>query len=78
MPTSDGRSYTIHEDTLNEAADLVEALANLNHLTTVDAHNPAAIGIWAAESEKCIRKLGRLLQSVPRIDSRTLPDTDSV
>jgi hypothetical protein len=64
MATPNGRSYTVHVHTLNEAADLVETLANLNYLACVDAHDPAAVQRWTNEAERSIKKLGVLIQSV--------------
>jgi hypothetical protein len=65
MHTSDGqRSYTVGEDTLFEAADLLEALANFNYLAHADAHDPEAVKRWTNEAATAVKKLGSLIQNI--------------
>jgi hypothetical protein len=64
MATLGGRSYTVPEDTLSKAADLLEILANLNYLARADAGNPESVDRWTREADISINKMGILIQSV--------------
>ena len=58
-------------DTLNQAADALEVIANLNYLICDDAHNPDAVRDYADESQSAVRKLAHALQMLAqkRLDS---------
>jgi hypothetical protein len=64
MATLGGRSYTVCEDTLSKAADLLEILANLNYLACMEAHNPNAVKHWTNEAHVSITGLALLIQEI--------------
>jgi hypothetical protein len=60
-----GRHFYITDvQIVDEAADALEILANLNYLICADADDAAKVRLYATEAERSVRKLSSLIQSL--------------
>jgi hypothetical protein len=61
-------TYTVDEQFLIQAADICEALTNLNYLIRMDSGEPRRVQLYVEMAEERTHALGALLHSIAGTD----------